>query len=205
VAKTVRLLSTVLYALLAVCLAAPIKADTRETYTGNPYTTIAVPSSGYTTANLVTATLTFANPLPTNATLVDGAGGIGPPTATDPLLALVISDGTVTYTLADPFNVWLVTGNQGQIVDWFVGAVGMPTSSAIAITTNSNLPPPFLPGLSIDVSSQGSFGTTLAFNSDDPGTWSAKTTGVPEPSSLLMLSISILGMAVLNLKKAFVR
>jgi hypothetical protein len=203
--------SKVIYAMLiwlalAICLAGPANADTIATYTGNPYTFIPVPSSGYTTANLITATLTFANPLPADATLVDGAGGIGPPTATDPLLGLVESDGAVTYTLtnAGSINIWLVTGDQGQILRWFVGAVGTPTSSAIGMTTNSNLPPPFVAGASFDGSSQGSFGTTLAYNFDDPGTWHVTTTGVPEPSSLLMLSMGIFALVGLSLKKFFV-
>ena len=47
---------------LAMCLAAPAKADSVESYTGNTYTTVPVPSSGYTTANLITAILTFRIP-----------------------------------------------------------------------------------------------------------------------------------------------
>ena len=179
------------------------KADTIETYTGNPYTTFPAPSSGYTTANSITAMLTFANPLPANATLVDGAGGIGPPTATDPLNSLVLSDGAVTYTLANTINVWLVTGNTGQIISWFVGACAAPCGSNIAITTNSNLPPPFVTGVSFDGSSAGSFGTTLADNFNDPGVWTSKTAvTAPEPSSLLM---GLLGIAVPAGKKLFRR
>jgi hypothetical protein len=178
-------------AVLVVTIGAPnAHAGTIETYTGNPYTAIPVPSSGYTTANFITARLVFANPLPANATLVDGAGGIGPPTATDPLLALVLSDGRVKYNLSDTINVWLVTGNHGQIIDWFVGACS-PCSNSIAITTNFGLPPPFSP-VGFDGSSQDSFGTVLAYNSGDPGTWAVSST--PEASSLLLFGTSLLGL-----------
>jgi PEP-CTERM motif len=180
--------------LLALCLAAPAKADSVDTYTGNPYTTV---SSGYTTANSITATLTFENPLPANASLAYGNGGIGTPTATDPLEAFVITDGAVTLNLTDGFNIFLVTGGGGQIVAWFVGGCGSPCSSAINIDTEFGLPSPIVT-LGFDGSSQGSGGTVLAYNTDDPGKW----TGVPEPSSLLMLGAGILGLAGLSIKRS---
>ena len=183
--------------LLALCLAAPAKADSSETYTGNAYTNIPVPSSGYTTANSITATLTFENPLPADASLSYGYGGIGTPTATDPLEAFVISDGAVTLNLTDGFNIFLVTGSGGQIVAWFVGGCEAPCSSAINIDTQFGLPSPFAT-LGLDGSTQGSSGTILAYNRDDPGKW----TSVPEPSSLLMLCAGILGLAGLSIKKS---
>jgi PEP-CTERM motif len=183
--------------LLALCLAAPAKADSSETYTGNAYTNIPMPSSGYTTANSITATLTFQNPLPADASLAYGYGGIGTPTATDPLEAFVISDGAVSLNLTDGFNIFLVTGTEGQIVAWFVGGCAAPCSSAINIDTQFGLPSPFAT-LGVDGSTQGSGGTVLAYNTDDPGKW----TSVPEPSSLLMLGAGIVGLAVLSIKKS---
>jgi hypothetical protein len=183
--------------LLALCLAASAKADSSETYTGNAYTNIPVPSSGYTTANSITATLTFLNPLPANASLSYGFGGIGTPTAMDPLVAFVITDGAVTLNLTDGFNIFLVTGSGGQIVSWFVGGCASPCSSAINIDTQFGLPSPFAT-LGLDGSSQGSSGTLLADNRDDPGKW----TSVPEPSSLLILGAGILGLAGLSIKKS---
>ncbi len=181
---------------LAMCLAAPAKADSVESYTGNTYTNVSVPSSGYTTASFITATLTFQNPLPANASLAYGYGGLGRPTATDPLLAFSISDGSQTFNLSNGLNIFLVTGSQGQIVSWFVGACGAPCSSALNIDTQFGLPGPFAT-LGADGSTQGSYGTALAYNNDDPGKW----TTVPEPSSLLMLGAGILGLAGLSLKK----
>ena len=181
---------------LAMCLAAPVKADSVESYTGNAYTNVTVPSSGYTTASFITATLTFQNPLPANASLAYGYGGLGRPTATDPLLAFSISDGSQTFSLSNGLNIFLVTGSQGQIVSWFVGACGAPCSSALNIDTQFGLPGP-LATLGADGSTLGSYGTALAYNIDDPGKW----TSVPEPSSLLMLGAGILGLAGLSLKK----
>jgi hypothetical protein len=182
-------------AVLAMCLAAPAKADSVESYTGNTYTNVS--SSGYTTASFITATLTFQNPLPANASLAYGYGGIGTPTATDPLLAFSISDGAATFNLSNGLNIFLVTGNQGQIVSWFVGACGAPCSSALNIDTQFGLPAPFVT-LGADGSTQGSYGTALAYNTDDPGTW----TKVPEPSGLLMLGAGILGLAGFSLKRS---
>jgi hypothetical protein len=179
---------------LAMCLAAPAKADSVESYTGNTYTNVSVPSSGYTTASFITATLTFQNPLPANASLAYGYGGLGRPTATDPLLAFSISDGSQTFSLSNGLNIFLVTGSQGQIVSWFVGACGAPCSSALSIYTQFGVPAPFD---AFDGSVQGSSGAVLAYNTDDPGKW----TSVPEPSSLLMLGAGILGLAGLSLKK----
>ena len=181
--------------LLAMCLAAPAKADSVESYTGNAYTTVPVAGSGYTTANLITATLTFQNPLPADASLAYGYGGLGTPTATDPLLAFSISDGSQTFNLSDGINIFLVTGSQGQIVSWFVGACGAPCSSALNIDTQFGLPGATL---GADGSTQGSGGTVLAYNTDDPGKW----TSVPEPSSLLMLGAGILGLAGFSLKRS---
>jgi hypothetical protein len=183
--------------LLALCLAAPAKADSSETYTGNAYTNFPVQGSGYTSANSITATLTFQNPLPANASLSYGFGGIGMPTATDPLEAFVITDGAVTLNLSDGFNIFLVTGSGGQIVAWFVGACESPCSSAINIDTEFGLPSPFAT-LGSDGSTRGSSGTVLAYNTDDPGKW----TSVPEPSSLLMLGAGILGLAGFSIKKS---
>lgn len=183
--------------LLAMCLAAPAKADSVETYNGNTYTTVAVPSSGYTTSNFITATLTFENPLPADASLAYGYGGLGTATATDPLEGFVISDGLATLNLSDGLNIFLVTGSEGQIVSWFVGACAAPCSSALNIDTQFGLPTP-LATLGADGSTQGSYGTPLAYNTGDPGTW----TSVPEPSSLLMLGFGILGLVGLSLKKS---
>ena len=180
---------------LAMCLAAPAKADSVETYNGNTYTTVSVPSSGYTTSNFITATLTFANPLPADASLAYGYGGLGTATATDPLEAFVISDGSATLNLANGVNIFLVTGSEGQIVSWFVGACGAPCSSGLSIYTQFGVPAPFD---AFDGSVQGSFGTALAYNTNDPGTW----TTAPEPSSLLMLGAGILSLVGLSLKKS---
>jgi PEP-CTERM motif len=182
---------------LAMCLAAPVKADSVESYTGNAYTTVSVPSSGYTTASFITATLTFQNPLPANASFAYGYGGIGMPTATDPLLAFSISDGSQTFNLSNGLNIFLVTGSQGQIVSWFVGACGAPCSSTLNIDTQFGLAAPFAT-LGADGSTQGSYGTALAYNIDDPGTW----TKVPEPSGLLMLGAGILSLAGFSLKRS---
>lgn len=161
-------------AILIVALTAsafPANAETIYSYTGNPYSTIAVPSSGYTTADRITATLTFAKPLPPNQTLAWGAGGIGTATASDTLTGFFITDGVLTYAIfsdsSDSYNIFLATGNQGQIIGWFVGACKDKCTSHTNIDTVN--------GLGIgnnDLSSAYSFGPPLAYNINNPGVWS---------------------------------
>jgi hypothetical protein len=183
--------------LLFVAIWAPTSyADSVETYTGNPYATFPVVDSGYTTANSITATLTFENPLPPDASLAYGVGGIGTPTATDPLLAFVISDGNATFDLANPLNIFLVTGSEGQIVAWFVG--GACGASCLNIDTQFGLPAPTFATLGLDGSTQGANGTIQAYVYDDPGTW--KVTSTPEPSSLGLLGVGLLGFIALRKK-----
>lgn len=187
---TCRIPSTLALGLLVLGLwADPAKADSTETYTGNAYTNVQVPASAYTTSDKITAILTLANPLPADQKLAFGVGGIGTPTATDTLLDFFITDGMVTYDLSDTINIFLVTGDQGQIISWFVGACKVPCSSNINVDTQFGLPSPFTtPGL--DGSVPFSNGPLLAFNFDDPGVW----TTVREPSTLFVLGTGLLGL-----------
>jgi hypothetical protein len=177
--------------LLVFCMAINAKADAVEMYTGNPYNTFPVSSSGYTSSNFITATLSFSNPLPADASLAYGAGGIGTATATDPLVSFVMSDGSVTLNLSDSgaINIFLTTGSAGQIVDWFVGICQVPCNTGINIDSEFGVDPN-----AFDGSTQGSGGTILAYNSNDAGTWVSTT---PEPSSLLLLAtgLGLLGFA----------
>lgn len=161
-------------------------------YTGNPYTTIAVPSSGYTTANRITATLTFANPLPANQKLAWGSAPVEPPTATETLTAFVISDGAVTFDLSDPLNIFLATGDQGQIVRWFVGGCAVPCGSTVNAFTHAGT---F--ANAIDGSTAFSFGPLLAFNVDNPGVWAGSAPNpVPEPATLLLFGTTAAGLGL---------
>lgn len=184
--------------LLVFCLAITAKANTVETYTGNPYNSFPVSSSGYSSSNFITATLTFTDPLPANSSLAYGFGGIGTATATDPLVAFVMSDGNETLNLSDSagINIFLTTGSAGQILDWFVGICASPCGSALNIDTSSGI---F--STAFDESVEGSNGTVLADNSNAPGTWMVSTT--PEPSSLLLLvtGLGLLGFAAPIAKK----
>jgi hypothetical protein len=195
--KLSKLFSLALFcALFVSCIAITAKAGTVETYTGNPYNTFPV-SSSYTSSNFITATLTFANPLPANASLAYGFGGIGTATATDPLVSFVMSDGSATFNLSDAggINIFLTTGSAGQIVDWFVGICQSPCGTGLNIDSQFGIGPN-----AFDGSTQGAGGTVLAYNENDPGTW---VTTTPEPSSLLLLAtgLGLLGFATPIAKK----
>jgi hypothetical protein len=163
------------------------------TYTGNFYSTIADPASGYTTANKITATLDFANPLPANQRLIWGSGGIETPTATETLMAFAISDGMRTFSLANPHNILVATGDQGQIVRWFVGGCAVPCESSINAFTHSGTFPN-----AIDGSTAFSFGPLLAFTVDNPGLWTSSATPnpIPEPATILLFGTTAAGLGL---------
>ena len=90
----------------------PCKADTTYTYIGNPYASFPLASSGYSSANSITATLDLANPLLPNEFYGWGFGGFGVPSASDTLLSFSESDGTVTFT-SGGINFWITTNSIG--------------------------------------------------------------------------------------------
>jgi hypothetical protein len=172
-----------------------VAVPTVYSYTGNPYTIIDDPNSGYTSANHVTAALTVANALAPNATYEWGVGGIGTPTATETLTAFVISDQDLTFSLTDNHNIFVGTDSQGEIASWFVGGCAEPCSSAINIVTVFD--PPNSPLQAIDASTAFSFGPILAHVSDDPGVWTtADLAPIPQPATLFLFGTTVAGLSV---------
>jgi hypothetical protein len=184
----------------------PIEADTTYTYTGNPYTTFPLASSGYSSANSITATLDLANPLLPNESYGWGFGGFGIPSASDTLLGFSESDGTVTYT-SGGINFWITTNSLGQIATWFVascGATCAPSTGVDLQTSFGNLPVIGNdPGQDVTtLGGNASELTLVAYVYRDPGIWTQSSTTVPEPSNLVLLGLGLVALGGIAAKKA---
>ncbi len=184
--KSYKLISAALLCfMLTVCIAAPAKADSTYTYTGNPFTGFYGGASCPPSCSL-SGSFTVSSPL---------APGLVFGTVTP--VSFSFTDGGFTITSSDySGNIFVDTNSLGQIDGWQIDIVSGPSSSHYQIVST----------LSGD---QGSYYTTStssqAYNSEDPGTWAASTTGVPEPPSLVMLSIGILALAMLSFKRLTIR
>jgi hypothetical protein len=102
------------------------------------------------------------------------------------------TDGVVTITQsnATSFAFGFITNSLGEITLWNVNAIDPLTSMFISTGISATICPVDCPVV------DGSFApSNYAEVLDDPGTWSSKITATPEPSSLLLLSSGILGLA----------
>jgi hypothetical protein len=96
-----------------------------------------------------------------------------------------------TNNASGSLEVEISTDASGTPVEWFVGAYTSPATTQMQ--TNWDTPFSFSPGADFSKTSPN-FSGDYGFISNDKGTWRMSTTAVPEPSSLLLTAVCLLGL-----------
>jgi hypothetical protein len=168
--------------LMLVSLCAPAaKADSVYTYTGNDFTDI----SGSTYSDTDSINGWFSTALALGDNLSDA--GITP-------TAFNFSNGVEDYTNTTPgieSGFYISTGNNGQITQWAWYVENTETEEVIIESYGD------YGGTTYDITYNENAGTG-ADNENDAGLWNAS---VPEPSALILLLTSLLGVAFVSRKR----
>lgn len=187
--RPLKLMSQAIWALFVVALlASPSKADSVYTYTGNTFTavfgTLSCPPGC-----AITGSFTVAAPLSPDSSYYFTPESFG-----FTAMGVTFTQGTVSKA-----DFGVITNSFSQIIgwnmDWFQGSYEMFSSTGPSVICPSGCS-------QIDVIAQLSGSTDVGGGNvlNDPGTWSMSA--VPEPSSLLLLSMGMLVVVGLSLKKA---
>jgi hypothetical protein len=158
------------------------------TYTGNDFTSFTQPSA-YTTSDSVTGSVTLSSALADNINtfvLEPGAS----------VLSFSFSDGlqTITNLNATGSAFAFKTDASGNITDWQLTVNIGPVASDSIASVNA-------PG-NLGVFDQGVFENSQGTNRSSAGTWvtgsTSVSTDVPEPASIAILCVGLLGFAVMR-------
>lgn len=181
--------------LMAVCIAAPAQADTTYTYTGPAFNdffgAVCPPVCN------ITGSFTLSTPLAANDNMITLPGAT----------PFSFSSGPYTSNLANtgPGGIMISTDAFGVIDGWdivlydYLGGFYIYTSNDPSLADYDQFArfepnPPN--GVKVDGGADNNGGPTTF------GTWTVSTTGVPEPSSVVLLVVGLLGLAGLALKKS---
>ena len=155
------------------------KADVVYTYIGNDFTVFTSPYNG---TDSVTATITLASPLGNSLEL----GGVTPVNYTISDGVQTITEATNTSTLAQIFD--LGTDSTGNIIQWEIVVIADDIGYDF-ITTRYE-------GMLLQLDTAQISDAQGASTRNDPGTWSAARTTVPEPSTWAMLLLGFAGLGL---------
>jgi hypothetical protein len=167
---------------MGLCLfAASARADTIYTYTGNPFTVFSGLDACPPVCN-ISGSFTLASPLAANL----------PFEAITPA-AFSFTDGSVTVTEGGRFEV--ATDSGGNISFWEIAlGSGQPFGPGVCTSLDTVRDPVGTPqdnSLSVSCSIEAFIGTALV--NSNPGSWSSSA--VPEPGTLILVGIGLLGIA----------
>ena len=187
--RSLWIVRTIAIACFQVWVAAAAQADVIYEYTGNPFTFVAptLPQGGgpieanpITTDDFVFGSITFTSPLSPDLPLQ----------AVDPV-AIIFNAGPITFLpggAAAP-SVSVATDSQGDIAQWqILLGTGDLSLQTVSCDFPSNSACEFSPADSV---SPGDSTALIADVSDNPGRWAT----VPEPSTALLLTVGLVGLA----------
>ena len=175
----------------ATLFASAGKADVTYTYTGHLFTGF-TGGAACPTECQIAGSFTVTNPLP-----VSSSGylfGSTLPTS------FSFTDGAFTFnnTNTTSSDFGFITDPTGKLIgwnmDWFIGTLAMFTSTGPSAICTA--------GCSVTDIRNGD--GSSAFNTNTPGTWSIPggPTGVPEPSTMLLLAAGLAALALRSIVKA---
>jgi hypothetical protein len=182
------------FVFLLLMIASNAQATSIYQYTGNPFDTFidnGIPSGSYTTDMRVTGSFTVSEPLAANLPLGTDISGL--------VLEASLNDGRQTWTPADSLNIPILevgTDALANITTWSVSfgstifisnlfvVSGIETISTPLSTTDGG-------ANFLDIGNLTPSVGDAAQVTSNPGMW----TLIPEPSTALLLSIGLLGLA----------
>lgn len=171
---------------MGLCLfAASARADTIYTYTGNPFTVFSGLDACPPVCN-ISGSFTLASPLAANL----------PFEAITPT-AFSFTDGSVTVTegASEGGRFEVATDSGGNISFWEIAlGSGQPFGPGVCTSLDTVRDPIGSPqdnSINVVCSTDAPIGTALV--NSNPGSWSSST--VPEPGTLILVGIGLLGIA----------
>jgi hypothetical protein len=175
------LLSFLTAGVWSIAIPAIASADAVYTYAGNDFSSVI--QSPYTDMDSVTGYISFASALPDNLNLTSILPAID---------SFSFSDGiqTITSESATATLFYFGTDASGNIDEWNL-QVNDGSSFIQSVGNNPNS----LPDHSDDQGTDENIGAT-GNNVSDPGTWTASTSGAPEPATLVLLVPALAGLGL---------
>jgi len=164
------------FAMLLAASPRPARADVVYTYTGNDFTSV---SGSYNTTDSLDGSMTFTTALasdlddaelyPTSFTFSDGVQTITNSTATNSVYIEVSTDAA---GIIDSWYMYFPNPGSGNYIETIANSQGSLTEDV------------------------GSTSSVVAYDENNPGTWTESPVAAPEPSSLAIIAV---GMSVLGL------